>query len=623
MGGAGAGPMLADVHAGETVADRTARLGGSATASDATGGGFRMDLPPPRQTQPIRSGRLTDAEIETRLQAAMGEVRGPDGAPIANPSFTQQITTGETPQVTGSQMLFAGTPAAQQAAMVQAAGGNRVGTVVSGQRQDLHDYAAAEMRGDGRGAPVFLPQRQPAGAGAPVSGGGGGVRRGTEGMSVTTEDGVPISDEQRARIGTAFDAQAAAQQRAANARAAGMDRQAEEDRAVATQLREADKARQMAAEEQAAKVEEQMGQFGKAAQDVADLEVDPDRYMASKGTGGRIIAAIAMGLGAFAEGQGGGPNRALEIISKSIDDDIAAQQQQIAGRRAGLTDQRYLIEQMRAAGATAEEAALAARSAMLQRAELDTRSIASAATAEEQRAMGDQLAAQLAGQRETADIDLRARVQGRVQRTVTSQSQTVSGGGGGGGGRAGGRAGSAGAANAANGYSIPGAQVADEGRVAALSTTERGQAAKAVGGALAARDAMQEMIDIRSRSGVFSRLTDSDLQERARESRLSYVRALSLLEEAGALGDQERAGYEARVPDPTGWDWSQMVGGDRISSALSAQMHGLLRSANARLTPLGYRIGGGGGGTQGSGAAQAPASFTGTRSRLADYDAQE
>lgn len=61
-------------------------------------------------------------------------------------------------------------------------------------------------------------------------------------------------------------------------------------------------------------------------------KVDPNRLWGSKTTGQKLMAAFGVFLG----GVGGGPNQALGLVQKAINDDIAAQQQNIENRRSGL-----------------------------------------------------------------------------------------------------------------------------------------------------------------------------------------------------------------------------------------------------------------------------------------------
>lgn len=75
----------------------------------------------------------------------------------------------------------------------------------------------------------------------------------------------------------------------------------------------------------------------------ASLRIDPDGFYHSRGVGGTIASAIAIGLGALGAATNGGPNVALQMINEEIDRDIQAQQQRIesAFRRADAEGTLY------------------------------------------------------------------------------------------------------------------------------------------------------------------------------------------------------------------------------------------------------------------------------------------
>lgn len=61
-------------------------------------------------------------------------------------------------------------------------------------------------------------------------------------------------------------------------------------------------------------------------------------FWADKSTGSKILAAIGLTLGAFGSAAGGGPNTALQIINKAIDQDLLVQKANMAKGRARLED---------------------------------------------------------------------------------------------------------------------------------------------------------------------------------------------------------------------------------------------------------------------------------------------
>lgn len=73
---------------------------------------------------------------------------------------------------------------------------------------------------------------------------------------------------------------------------------------------------------------------------VQDQKIDPNRYWAQKGTGGRIAAAISLIMGGLGSAFTGQPNAALGIIRDQINQDIDAQKAEL-GKKENLLSQYY------------------------------------------------------------------------------------------------------------------------------------------------------------------------------------------------------------------------------------------------------------------------------------------
>jgi hypothetical protein len=113
---------------------------------------------------------------------------------------------------------------------------------------------------------------------------------------------------------------------------------------------------------------ELMAQVNTVSEEYNAMTVDPDRFFTKRGTGAKILAGIAAGLGAYAASMTGTKNFALEIINKAIDDDIEAQKAEIAKTAGSITEQRNLLNDMIRKGMNDAEAESATRAIMLQRA---------------------------------------------------------------------------------------------------------------------------------------------------------------------------------------------------------------------------------------------------------------
>lgn len=73
----------------------------------------------------------------------------------------------------------------------------------------------------------------------------------------------------------------------------------------------------------------------KLTKDVADNKIDPTRVWSNASTGNKILAGIGVLLSGAGSGLSGGPNLALQVINKTIDQDIDAQKAEL-GKKENL-----------------------------------------------------------------------------------------------------------------------------------------------------------------------------------------------------------------------------------------------------------------------------------------------
>jgi hypothetical protein len=71
----------------------------------------------------------------------------------------------------------------------------------------------------------------------------------------------------------------------------------------------------------------------KRALDLKSKKMDPNRYFHDRGTFGKIMSAVAIGLGGFGASMGHHANFAQEMIDKAVHNDIDAQREDIANAR--------------------------------------------------------------------------------------------------------------------------------------------------------------------------------------------------------------------------------------------------------------------------------------------------
>jgi len=80
-----------------------------------------------------------------------------------------------------------------------------------------------------------------------------------------------------------------------------------------------------------------------AIDELSQMRIDPDRWFASKGTGGKIMAVIGMGLGSLGASFSKGPNWAFQMIQSQIGNDLAAQRTDIGTVQSSIRARSNLI----------------------------------------------------------------------------------------------------------------------------------------------------------------------------------------------------------------------------------------------------------------------------------------
>lgn len=101
-----------------------------------------------------------------------------------------------------------------------------------------------------------------------------------------------------------------------------------------------------------AKTQQYQSDLDKVTREYSGLEVDPNHYFGSMSTGNKIMAGVALAMGAIGAGMGNtGRNVALDVVEKAIDRDIDAQKANIAtkGRAVELKRGAY-SDYLQAAG---------------------------------------------------------------------------------------------------------------------------------------------------------------------------------------------------------------------------------------------------------------------------------
>ncbi|MBP7550967.1 MAG: hypothetical protein KA761_11825, partial [Gemmatimonadaceae bacterium] len=138
-----------------------------------------------------------------------------------------------------------------------------------------------------------------------------------------------------------------------------------------------------------------MDSYRRAVDRAASLNIDPDGFYHSRGTGGTIAASIAIGLGGLGAAINGGPNVALDMINAEIERDLMAQQQRIDSAWQRADAEGTLYDMTRAEFGDREAALNAARSIALENAAAQAEEQAGMLGTAEARLQGEALAAEL------------------------------------------------------------------------------------------------------------------------------------------------------------------------------------------------------------------------------------
>lgn len=105
--------------------------------------------------------------------------------------------------------------------------------------------------------------------------------------------------------------------------------------------------------------------YDNAIRRVESMHVDPSRWYRQQGAVGTLASALAVGLGAFGEALGGGPNIAIQQVNRAIDADLQAQDRDISTAQAGAEQRRGLLHEVRSDFSSRQAALDATRAIML------------------------------------------------------------------------------------------------------------------------------------------------------------------------------------------------------------------------------------------------------------------
>lgn len=138
--------------------------------------------------------------------------------------------------------------------------------------------------------------------------------------------------------------------------------------------------------------------------EVAGMSVDPNRFWANKSTGEKVLAGIGLFLGAF----GSNGNKAANIISDAITQDINVQKANIDQKGKGLSNERSLYNDMYAAYKDKDAAEAATRLAMLNNAQVKAQAIGARYQGPEAKAKAMSLMGEIEAKKNEAALNFQA-----------------------------------------------------------------------------------------------------------------------------------------------------------------------------------------------------------------------
>lgn len=145
---------------------------------------------------------------------------------------------------------------------------------------------------------------------------------------------------------------------ARRAEARRVQREHEEAQEQIRQKYEADRARRS----------EEFARLGQEARELAEQEVDPDRWWADRSTGQKIAGVLSAVIGGLVAPHQGGRNRGLEAIQQAIQQDIEAQRATLGNRQRALSQERGLVADLMRKGYNEFQASTIAEQAAYKRA---------------------------------------------------------------------------------------------------------------------------------------------------------------------------------------------------------------------------------------------------------------
>lgn len=146
------------------------------------------------------------------------------------------------------------------------------------------------------------------------------------------------------------------------------------------------------------------------------LDLNPDRFWASRSTGQKVLIGLGMALSGFA-----GSDKAMNVIQNAIDDDIKLQKDQASLKGQGIAYRSNLIGQMQDVVKDESDAERLARAAIFDHLKLKLEALANTSKSQTASARAQQLGAELTMKSQS----LKEQVAGNTDNQIASMQDAV------------------------------------------------------------------------------------------------------------------------------------------------------------------------------------------------------
>lgn len=171
-----------------------------------------------------------------------------------------------------------------------------------------------------------------------------------------------------------------------------------------------------------AELSKQMAEISKAQDEARGKSLDPDRLWKQKGTGARIVGAIAVGLGAAGSVLGRTENFALNIINDAVRNDIEAQKQELEDAKGRVSEARNTYAMLRQRGMDDKQAELSLKQLSIENIQNQIAAMSAGYKSKEITANAQELNAKLEMAKAQFGVELSQHTSNKVTTTIQNKA---------------------------------------------------------------------------------------------------------------------------------------------------------------------------------------------------------